>query len=55
MCVYIVCVCVCERERQCVYVCVCVFEVLTHQWFVNTAKLLEVLKVSLSCKNQPKK
>ena len=26
----------------------CVFEVLTHQWFVNTAKLLEVLKVSIS-------
>ena len=25
------------------------------QWFVNTAKLLEVLKVSLSCKNEPKK
>ena len=35
-------------------VCVCVFEVLTHQWFVTTAKLLEVLKVSLSRKNQPK-
>ena len=33
---------------QCACVCVCVFEVLTHQWFVNTAKLLEVLKVSLS-------
>ena len=46
MCVH-VCVCVC--------VCVYVFEVLTYQWFVNTAKLIEVLKVSLSRKNQPKK
>ena len=35
--------------------CVCVFEVLTHQWFVNTVELLEVLEVSLSRKNQPKK
>ena len=33
---------------MCVCHCVCVFEVLTHQWFINTAKLLEVLKVSLS-------